>query len=600
MIGLTYLLPIRLAITRHGYGRAVHEIMTDERATLDRRRFLATSGLLGGTVLAGCSGGGTGEQGTTTDSMGGTTMDDGGTTDASEGQSNGQSGGTFVGTTAEDATTLDPRMNELAWVNGFLHYIFDTLYVMTPDGKNFEPHLASDQPTKEDDTTFVIPLREGVTFHDGSELTAEDVAYSINWILEPDNKSPNRANLDFIDTVEATGDYEATFHLNYPFALFQLTIAGAQAAVVPKAIADEQGPEQFGQQPVGSGPFQFAEHSSSSHVTLERHGDYFLKRPNLDSIKMRVIPKPQVQFVELATGGVHQAAVPKDLLGKAQTEQSIDMKRISHFDYNGLMFNSMREPFNDVKVREAMQYLVDYDEMLKATKGQLGKRTYGFMPTEVNKSWEFPWQDWKEKYYPAKNHEKAKSLLEEAGYGDGFGKTLQISSLASSKFKNMAIILQNELGEIDIDAKVREVTIGQWLTKLDTGEFDVTMYGWSGGQDPDGFFYYMFRDLRNDEGGMNEDVVGNASAAFLYQSQDTDQLQQVDQKIREARQLTSQSERKSMYVDIAETWQSLYPHIPVFSEQNAVGWSKDVQDYEPPAFTSQPLCNQWSNASIKK
>jgi len=304
--------------------------------------------------------------------------------------------------------------------------------------------------------------------------------------------------------------------------------------------------------------------------------------------------------VELATGGAHQASVPKDLLNKAQSEDGINMKRISHFDYNGLIFNSMRDPFGDKKVREAMQYLVDYDEMLEATKGQLGKRAYGFMPTEVNKSWEFPWQDWKDEYFPAKDHEKAQSLLEEAGYGDGFGKTLQISSLASSKFKNMAIILQNELGEIDIDAEVREVTIGQWLEKLDTGEFDVTIYGWSGGQDPDGFFYYLFRDLRNDEGGLSDGVAGNASAAYLYQSQDSDQLQQVDQQIRQARQTTDRSERKSMYVDIAESWQSMYPHIPVFSEQNAVGWSKNVQDYEPSAFAPQPLCNQWSNAYIEE
>ena len=571
--------------------------MSEKRSTIDRRRFLATSGLLGGTLLAGCSGG-SNEQGTTTDGMSGTTADGSGTTEDG-GDSGGPKGGTFIGTTAEDAPTFDPRMNELAWVNDFLYYIFDTLYILSPDGKEFEPHLAADQPQKQDGTTFVIPLRQGVTFHDGEELTAEDVAYSFNWVLESDNASPNRANIDFVDTVEASGDYEVTFHLSYPFALFQLTLAGMNAAIVPKHIAEKQGPEKFGQSPVGSGPFAFEEHSSSSHVNLVRHDDYFVQQPNLDGINMRIIPKPQVQFVELATGGVHQASVPKDLIGKAQSQQNIEMARISHFDYNGLMFNSMRDPFSDVKVREAMQYLVDYDEMLAATKGELGKRSYGFMPQEVNESWEFPWQEWDEKYYPNKDHEKARSLLEEAGYGDGFGEPLKISSLASSKFKNMAIKLQNELGSIDIDAEVREVTIGQWLTQLDTGEFDVTIYGWSGGQDPDGFFYYLFRDLRNDEGGLSDGVVGNASAAFLYQSQDTDELQQVDKQIREARQLTDQSERRKMYIDIAETWQSLYPHIPVFSEQNAVGWSKDVQDYKPTAFNTQPLCNQWHNSYVE-
>ena len=568
--------------------------MTDERSNFDRRRFLATTGLLGGSVLAGCSG--SGDQETTTTADGTTTVSEDGTT--TDDQQAAQQGGTFIGTTSEDATTLDPRMNELAWVNGFLHNIFDTLYLMSPDGKEMVPHLAADQPQQQDDTTFVIPLREGVAFHDGSELTAEDVAYSINWVLDADNKSPNRANLSFIDAVEATGTYEATFDLNHPFALFQLTLAGMNAAIVPKDAAEEMGSEKFGQNPVGSGPFKFQQQVSSSHIDLTRNEDYFLKTPNIEKMRMRVIPKPQVQFVELATGSVHQATVPKNLLEKAQNEQNIEMNRIAHFDYNGLIFNSMREPFGDVKVREAMQYLVDYDEMLEATKGPLGKRTYGFMPTEVNESWEFPWQEWKDEYYPPKDHEKAEALLEEAGYGDGIGKTLNISSLASSKFKNMAITLQNELDEIGIDANVREVTIGQWLDKLDSGEFDVTIYGWSGGQDPDGFFYYLFRDLREDDGGLSDGVVGNASAAYLYQSQDSDQLEQVDETIREARKINDKAERRELYVDAAETWQSLYPHIPVFSEQAATAWSTDVKDYELTAFSEQPLCNHWSNAYI--
>jgi len=573
--------------------------MTKERTKFDRRRFLTTSGVVGGTLLAGCSGSGSDTQETTTEGAGGTTAGGATTAEESGSQSGGQ-GGTFVGTTAEDAPTLDPRMNELAWVNDFLHYIFDTLYVVTPDGSEFRPHLASDQPEQTDDTTFVIPLEQGVTFHDGSEMTAEDVAYSFNWILDPDNASPNRANLDFIDSVEATGDYEATFHLNNPFALFQLTIAGAQASVVPKAVTEEQGPEAFGQNPIGTGPFQFEEHSSSSHVLLSRYEDYFVHEPNLDGLRMRIIPEAEVQYVELATGGVDQASVPENLLGRAQSENNVKMKRLSQFDYNGLIFNTMREPFDDVRVREAMQYLVDYEDIISSTKGELGSQTYGFMPQGVNESWDFPWEEWRDKYYPEQDHEQAQSLLEEAGYGDGFGKTLTISSLASSKFKNMAIILQNQLGEINIDAEVQEVTIGQWLNELDSGEFDVNIYGWSGGQDPDGFYYFLFRDLRNDEGGLSDGVAGNASASFLYQSQDDDQLQEVDRKIREARQIVDREERRELYIDVAETWQSLYPHIPAFTERSAVAWSADVQNYEPSQFTSQPLSNYWSNAYIQE
>ncbi|WP_244605286.1 ABC transporter substrate-binding protein [Halorussus halobius] len=565
---------------------------------------MATSGLLGGTLLAGCSGSNTDEQATTTtagdtdDTGGSTTGDqsDGGTTDQSE----APLGGTFIDSTAEDAPTLDPRMNELAWVNSFLPYVFDTLYVMSPDGSEFVPHLAADQPQQEDETTFVIPIRDDVTFHDGEDLTAEDVAYTINWILEPDNASPNRANLDFIDEVEATGDYEVTFNLSYPFALFQLNLTDMNAPVVPKHIAEEQGPEAFGENPIGSGPFQFESQESSSHVELTRYDDYFLQQPNLDAVRMRIIPEAQVQFVELASGGVHEANVPKDLLGRARSEDGIEMSRVPEFDYNGLLFNTMREPFDDVQVREAMQYLVDYDEILNATAGDLGERNYGFMPQEVNESWDFPWEEWRDEFYPEQDYEQAQSLLDDAGYGDGYGETITISSLASSKFKNMAIVLQDELSEIGWDAEVREVTTGQWLDQLDTGDFDVNIYGWSGGQDPDGFFYYLFRDLRNDEGGLDDGVAGNASASFLYQSEDSEELQRIDEQIREARQVIDQDERREIYIDIAESLQGMYPHIPAFSEAGAVAWSTSVQDYEPSAFEAQPLCNQWSNSYIEE
>lgn len=549
--------------------------MLETQIPIDRRRFLATTGMLGGGLLAGCLG-----------------------DNSPSGESAGS--GTFIGTTAEDAPTLDPRMNELAWVNDFLHYVFDTLYALTPDGSEIKPHLATEQPTKPDETTHVIKIQEGVTFHDGSELTAEDVAFSFNWVLNPDNKSPNRANIAFIKSVEATGEYEVTFNLNNPFALFKLTLTGMAGAIVPKAIAKKQGPKKFGKKPIGTGPFKFEKQVSSSHITLARNDDYWLKKPKLSKIKERVIPKPQVQFVELSTGGVHEATVPKTLLQKAKSEQNIQMKKISQFDYNGLIFNTMREPFDNPKVREAMQYLVDYDELLETSKGPLGKRSYGFMPLEVNKAWDFPWKEWKQTFYPPKDHNKAKQLLEEAGYGDGIGKTLKMSSLASSKFKDMMIIFQNELKEVGIKSEVQEVTIGQWLTKLDKGKFDVNIYGWAGGQDPDGFFYYLFRDLRNDDGGLNEDVVGNASAAYLYQSSDSKKLQQVDKKIRKARRLQDKQKRRDLYIEIAQTWQGLYPNISVFSEQSATAWSTDLKNYEPTGFAAQPLCNKWNNAHIKK
>ncbi len=560
----------------------------------NRRRFLTVSALSGATALAGCGG-----KSTTGDGSGGAGTSDNTNTnsgsDDGNDNSNAKKGGTFVNVAPEEATTLDPRMNELAWANGMMHYLFDGLLAMKPDGSELVPHLAKELPKKQDDTTFTVPIKEGVKFHNGTELSAADVEYSFSWVLDSDNKSTNQENLSFVDSVEKSGDMEVTFNLKHPYALFEQTLAGMNAAIVPKKYASDKGQKKFSRKPVGTGPFKLKNWQAGSSLTLERFDDYFIEAPNLKQLKYRVIPESDTAFFELASEGVQQASVPKTLLGKAQNNNKLKIKRISQFDYNGLMFNANHEPFDNRKVRKAMQYLVDYDEMLEAAKGQLGKRSYGYMPTEVNKAWDFPWQDWKKKYFPEKNYDKAKQLLEEAGYGDGF--EVDMPTATSGKFKNMAILLQNGMEKVGIKANVREITIGQWLDLLDNGKYDVTFYGWSGGQDPDGFFYYLFRDPQNDDSPVPDDYVGNASAGMLYQAYpDSKKLQDADAKIRKARKLQDRDKRRELYIDIAETFQSEYPHIQVYSEQSATAWNKSVKDYDPTAYVAQPLCNEWSNS----
>lgn len=576
---------------------------------IKRRQFLAMTGAAGGaTMLAGCGGGdGTDTSTTAPDDSGdgddggdGDGDGDGGTdTTTSDGDGDSEPrGGDFIDASSEAANTLDPRMNELAWVSSMALYIYDGLLIQHPDGSEMVPHLASEMPTQEDETTFTVPLREGVTFHNGDELTAEDVAYTFNWILDSDNGSIRRQNIAFMDSVDVVDDYTVRFNLENPYALFNNTLA---EAIVPKSVADDLGPDEFGQNPVGTGPFQLAEWEQSDHITLERFDDYFLKTPNLDSYTVRVIPEAQVQFVELATGNIHSSAVSNQLLNKAENDDGIVLKKLDQFDYNGLIFNALREPFDDVRVREAMQYAVDYDQMLEATKGELGERIYGFMPKSVNQAWGFPWEEWADEYMPAKDHDEAQRLLEEAGYGDGFGRTVQIKSLSYEKFKAMAIVLQNELDNLGIDAEVEEMTIGQWVESLNSDVYDVNVYGWSGGQDPDGYYYYLFRNLRNDEGGMSDEDVGNSSAGMLYSANpDDDELARLDELIREARTVLDQEERKPLYVEAAEILQGRYPHIPVYSEQTARAYSTSVKDFEPTSFSDQDLCNQWHNSYIEE
>ncbi len=556
----------------------------DDRSDLNRRRFIKSMAIIGGASLfAGCSSG-----------------PDGPGVDDNDAAGDG-SGGTFVLSTPNEVETLDPRMNSLAWYSTAAHYLFDGLLMMAPDGSGTAPHLLENHLEEADELTYVGTLRQDVQFHDESELTAEDVAYSFGWMLDPDNASPNQADLDFISEVEASGEYEVTFHLEYPFALMETVLAGMNAPIVPQAAAEEMGEEEFGVNPVGTGPFQFVEAESASHLQTEVFEDYFLGTPRLGGLEYRIIPEAEVGYVELTTGGVHQSSIPETLLDQSETEDNIDTTRYSSFNYRGLILNCFEEPFDDARVREAMHYVVNYDELLSGSVDQLGKRNWGYLPQEVIDLWDFPYEEWEEEYYPEQDHDQAVSMLEDAGVGTDF--EVDILALSGEKWMGMSVVLQNELEQIGVDASVREVGTGEWLDALDTGEFDVCTYGWGGGDDPDGYYYYMFRDLENDEGGMSDDVVGNASAGYIHQAyrgtEEEETLQRLDGIIRDARATLDQDERFDLYVEAAEIMQGYYPAIPIYAGETAVGWRTEVQDYEPTAFGDQEVFNHWQEAWIE-
>ncbi len=515
----------------------------------------------------------------------------------------GDGAGTFRIATSDEVETFDPRMNQMAWYTTAAHYLFDSLLMMEPDGSGTVPHLADGELEEIDETTFVADIRDDVTFHDGSQLTAEDVAYSLNWVRDPDNDSPNLANVEFLDTVEATGEYEVTIHLEYQSALMESVLADMNAAIVPKDAAEEMGQEEFGQNPIGSGPFELANHDPSSTVELEAVDDYFLGEPELDGLEYRIIPETEVGFVELADGTIHQSGVTEALLDEAEGDENVDVYRLDNFDFQGFVVNCLEGPFEDVRAREGLHHLVDYDDLLTGAVGELGTRNWGHMPQGVIDAWGFPAGEWEDEYYPAQDHDRALELFEEAGIGTDF--EVDITTRAGESMRGRATVLQNEFEEAGIDATVSEVSDGEWLDDLDQGGFDITTYGWGGNDDPDGYYYYMFRDLENDDGGMSDDVVGHSSIGYLHEGArergDEDvlsDLERLDEIVREARMTVDRDERYEYYVEAVEILMPLYPVLGVYSASSATGVHTDVEGYEPTEFGNQEVFNDWQSARI--
>ncbi|ELY92293.1 family 5 extracellular solute-binding protein [Natrialba hulunbeirensis JCM 10989] len=545
---------------------------------IDRRRFIKSTAAIGAAGLfAGCVG--------------------------SDPDEPGDGSGTFRIATSDEVETFDPRMNQMAWYSTAAHYLFDSLLMMEPDGSGTVPHLADGELEEVDETTFVADIRDDVSFHNGDQLTAEDVAYSLNWVRNPDNDSPNLSNVEFLDEAEATGEFEVTLHLEYQSALMERTLAGMNAAIVPMDAAEEMGQEEFAQNPIGSGPFELANHDPSATVELTANDDYFLGEPALDGLEYRIIPETEVGYVELATGDIHQSGVTEALLDEAQNDDNIDVYQLDNFDFQGFLLNCLDGPFEDRRAREALQYLVDYDELLIGAVGDLGSRNWGHMPQGVIDAWDFPADEWEEQYYPEQDHDRAVELFEEAGLGTDFD--VEITSQSGEATTGRATVLQNEFEEVGINATVSEISDGEWLDGLDNGDFDITTYGWGGNDDPDGYYYHMFRDIENDDGGMSDDVVGHSSIGYLYEGarergdeEALEDLERLDEIVRAARQTTDREERYEYYVEAADLLMPLYPVLGVYSAESATGVHTNVQDYEPSPFGEQEAFNQWQEARI--
>ncbi|MFC7230835.1 ABC transporter substrate-binding protein [Saliphagus sp. GCM10025308] len=491
----------------------------------------------------------------------------------------------------------------MAWYSSAAHYMFDSLLMMKPDGNGTVPHLADGELEEVDETTFVANIRDDVYFHNDTQLTAEDVAYSLNWVRNPDNDSPNLSNVEFIDEVEATGEFEATLHLEYPSGLLERTLTEMNAAIVSKEAAEEMGQEEFAQNPVGSGPFKLENHEPSASVELVSHDEYFLGEPELDGLEYRIIPETEVGYVELADGSIHRSGVTETLLDEAQNDEDIDVYQLDNFDFQGFTVNCLEGPFEDVRAREGLHYLIDYDDLMTGAVGDLGSRNWGHMPQGVIDAWDFPADEWEEKYYPEQDYDRALELFEEAGIGTDFD--VEITAMSGEATTGRATVLQNEFEEAGISATVSEVSDGEWLESLDTGDFDITTYGWGGDDDPDGYYYYMFRDLVNDDGGMSDDVVGHSSIGYLYEGarkrgedEHLEDLERLDEIVRAARETTDRDERYDYYVEAVDLLMPLYPIIGVYSAESATGVHSSVEGYEPTPFGEQEAFNEWQQATV--
>ena len=457
--------------------------------------------------------------------------------------------------------------------------IFDRLVdveVGADGNSKIVPSLAESWDISDDGLEYTFHLRQGVKFHNGNDFTAEDVAYTFHRLLTVEGG----VNTEFIDQikgadellagetdtlegVEVVDDYTIKVTLKEPFAGFLASISSPGVSIYDSEATEAAG-DQFGMDPavtVGTGPFEFASWSFNNQLVLTRNEDYWKGASELPGVVIKIIPDTETQSMMFESGeldilDLDYAADSVDRFTETYPDQIVQGPRVG-IVYFTMNFN--KEPFQDVRVRKAVQMSIDRQAILDALYGGRGQVEQGIFPHGLIG---FNPDQEEIKYDP----EAAKALLAEAGYADGFDMEIAADSSASDTMTMALEIVSDQLAEVGINAEIKNYDESTWLETRKSGELGSFMSTWSADyNDPDNFIYTFFG---------NEEKTKIRSINYP----DTE----VMERVAKARTIVNEDERLAEYKALEEkivhedaAW------VPMFSRLHLFAVSKRVQGFAP-------------------
>ncbi len=441
-------------------------------------------------------------------------------------------GGDIVVTYKDDITTLDPAIG-YDWVNwSMIKSLFSRLVDYEPGTANIVPSLAESFTVAPDGLSYEFKLRKGVKFSNGREVVASDVKYSIERAVNPKTQGPGAGffgaiagfddltggKSETLSGIETPDDGTVIFKLSRPDATFLHVLAINFASIVPKE-AVEAAAGDFGKKPVGSGTFILKDWTIGQQLVFERNKDYFVKdMPHIDSFKVEVGQEPLVALLRLQKGEVDIAGdgIPPakflEIKNSPEGAQMIVDGEQLHTGY--VTLNTKVKPFDDVKVRQAVNMAINKERITRILNGRATAATQPLPPL-------MPGYDKAFTGY-AYDVEKAKALLAEAGYADGFETVLYATN--TDPQPRIAQAIQQDLAAIGIKAEIRALAQGNVIAAGGT-EGEAPMI-WSGGMawiadfpDPSNFYGPILGCAGAVQGGWNwswycnEDLDKRATAA---------------------------------------------------------------------------------------
>jgi len=475
----------------------------------------------------------------------------------------------------QDSVTLDPADATDGESVKAIESIFDTLVRYKDGSTEVEPCLATAWTVSDDHLSWTFTLREGVTFHDGTPLNAEAVAFSFQRQLDPQHPFHDAEfvywhdQFSFVKDVQAVGDMQVVFTLDQPFVPFLTNLAMFTASIVSPTQfqklkdAGDAG-QTFKNNPVGTGPFKLKEWRRGEAVVLEAFEAHWEGRPKLDQVVLRTIADNNSRASLLQKGQLHgmDGINPADVTVLEEDAQ-VEVVQAPGMNVAYMAFNNLKAPFDDVRVRRACALALDLDRVAERLYYGLAVPARNPLPpTLVGYNAELPAR--------TKDVEAAKQLLAEAGHPDGFQTPLWTMTNPRPYMPQpdkLATYVKNALKEIGVEVTIVQKEWASYLEEIQKAEHEMCFMGWIGDNgDPDNFLYVLL-DKKNTE-------VGKASNYSFYRSDKVHDL------LTAARVEFDAAQRAALYHKAQAVIYEDVPLVPLVHNAQVVALRKQVQGFK--------------------
>ena len=479
-----------------------------------------------------------------------------------------QPAGTLVVGLVAEPVNLDPAQVTDLNSNRVGRRIVETLATFPDESTQIVPGLAESWTVSKDGLRYTFKLRKGISFHDGTPLNAEAVKFSIERQINaehPFNKLGKYpfANYFFgnVKAVEVVDPSTVEFVLKEPRASFLAILTAGAASIVSPTAVKKLGVD-YALQPVGTGPFRYVAWDRGQRVVLERNAQYWKSPVKVERVIYRPIVEDQARLTELLTGALDLiVGTPPDFVAQLENNPKVTLlKQVgAHVWYLGI--NNQKKPFDDKRVRQALNYAVNKEAIVRDVLKGTGSMSAGPV---LPGTWG---ADAGLKPYPY-DPERARKLLADAGYPGGFTTSMWVPESGSGMQSPvaMATVMQSNLKAVGVNVTLQTFEWGAFIAKLRSKEQELFALSWmAGNEDPDMVMYPLLHSSQWTPDGPNR---------ALYKNEKFDEL------LHQARLTTDQAKRAELYRQAQRILADDPPWIFVDHEIQTAVHSKRVQGFK--------------------